>query len=743
MEYLCIFEMCENCFIHDYCLKDFLLIFLQIHFMVKHLKIYYSFIICFLFVQTVFATDFYCDPLNGKTNNDGSINSPWKTLESVFEKGVKFNSGDVIFLLSGNHGDVKVIGENEQYVDVKGLKGQIPVINSVVFGTNESSAAKWTFSNITFKGVLNSNTILIHQNSSKIRLLENNFISNDNDYSAIDLQGSQCKIENNAILHYKNGIRVSGDKNQVRNNRIEFFSNNAIEISGNSNLFEYNLIKESIATDSNVNSGIYFSEKETKGNVFTGNTIINFVKINRNSLGLLNGIYGKNTLISESVFENNVIITNGKNGISIEGELNNLKIVNNTVMNPYFGLDFKESDSINAPLTIKIIGKNDSSNIIIRNNLSNNVLVENIKGIADHNLTIPVSVHDYDLCFNNWALFDFSLSNNSKAMNKGTAEMAPSLDVSLNKRSLGNFVNIGAFEYTKIDESNEVFIIPSEVSDRQLHSKGKGDWDGQPQIRIGGVAEGIDGAGIFPFKLPIIPGGKEIISANFKVYLSKMDNQPEGGIDLYGLTPKSNFWVTDDMFYQGTYGQDIAARPIQNNFVNSDIYSGEINTVNSGKNELKNFLNTVFEAGSKSGDFLFLRINPNSKDVTDFNRWNFVSSNSTDEEKRPKLEITVGYPELNNGTTNKNEPIKNTVAVSSNPISNGDVSFYFLGFQPDKQIQLKLLNFSGEQVFQHTLKFSEVSNNVYRTKNLKLPIGKYLLESTTESETKKQLVFVW
>ena len=709
------------------------------------MKPYFYFLLFFLSAQTICATDFYCDPINGKTGNNGSKNSPWKTLESVFEKGIKFNDGDVVYLLSGKHGDVIVTGENEKYINIKGFKGESPEIKSIIFGTDKLPASKWIFTNINFNGITALNTVFIHQNSSKIRLIENKFNSNNSNSNsiAIKIEGNQCSIESNVISNYKNGILLSGEKNQIRNNRIEFFNKNAIEILSGYNVLEYNLITESIALESEINNGIYIHEKEIVGTIFKGNTIINFVKQNRKDIGLLNGIYCSNCTISESVFENNLIITNGENGITLKGKLNNLKIANNTIVNPYFGLKFKGENEINSALKITVVGENESSNIIIRNNLSNDVLFENIKGIADHNLTISAAVHEYDMCFKNWALFDFSLSNNSKALNNGTAEMAPSLDASLNKRTLGNFVNIGAFEYGKIDEENEVFTITSEISDRQIHSKGKGDWDGQTQVRIGGVSEKIDGAAVFPFQLPIIPGGKKIISANFKIYLSKIDNTPEGGIDLYGLPTKSNFWITEDMYYQGTFGQDVNARPIQNNFVSSDMFSGEVTMLDVGKNGLKSYLNTIIEAGSKPGEYVFLRMNPNSKDVKDYNRWNFVSANSGDKENHPKLEIIVGYPELNKGVVTNTKSISQTVVVAPNPIHKGEVSFYFLGFQDNEKVQLKLLNITGEEVFNQISKISEFPNKVYRTKNLKLPTGKYILEYSVENKIQKEILFVW
>ncbi|WP_139957578.1 right-handed parallel beta-helix repeat-containing protein [Flavicella sediminum] len=707
----------------------------------RNTKLSFLVAFCLLTLQSLFATNFYCDPVNGKTTNDGSKEKPWKTLQSVFENGKKFIIGDNLYLLTGNHGHVQIVGENEKYINIIGVESHRAVVNSIVFGTEILGASRWTLKNITFDNALNNNTILINPNSSKIRLLENNFLSNKNTTTAIELKGSQCKIENNIISAYKKGINISGEKNQIRNNRIDFFSQYGVEISGSSNLLEYNIIKESIAINEETNIGIFCHSNEITGTIMRGNTILNFTKPNRKHIGLLHGIYGTDLKISSSIFENNLVISNGTKGIYLKGELNNLKIVNNTVVNPYFGLYFNKEEKINSSIAIQLIGENESSNLIIKNNLANNILFDNIKGIADHNLTLPVSVHAFDDCFKNWALFDFSLNNYSIALNTGTSDMAPKLDATLNKRTLGNFVNIGAFEFTKIDEGNEQLTIIAEQSDRQLHAKGKGDWDGQTQIRIGGVGEGIDGSGVFPFKLPNIPKGKKVISANFKVHLTQVDNQPQGGIDLYGLPPKTDFWVTEDMYYQGTFGQDISARPIQNNFIDSDSFTGEINTSPTAKNGLKDYLNTIITSKTDSQNFLFLRMNPNANNVTDFNRWNFASANS--KENRPSLEITIGYPEFNQETAQKIEKIKNTIASAPNLLSNGDLNFYFLGFHPDDLIQLKLFNLSGQQVYEHRLKPSDLHKNTLRTKNLKLATGKYILESTTESETKKQILFVW
>ena len=77
-------------------------------------------------------------------------------------------------------------------------------------------------------------------------------------------------------------------------------------------------------------------------------TILNFVSAQRENLGVLNGIYSNNSVISEMIIENNIVISNGENGISLNGEISNSKIINNTVVNPYFGLAVG-SEKINTP----------------------------------------------------------------------------------------------------------------------------------------------------------------------------------------------------------------------------------------------------------------------------------------------------------------------------------------------------------------------------------------------------------
>ena len=100
-------------------------------------------LILFLFLgEIIFATEYYCDPVNGSMNNDGSKDSPWSKLEEVFSSGKTFQSGDVIFLLSGYHGNVSVEGKNADYVSIKNYLDQTPRLSRLVFGTS-TKTTKW------------------------------------------------------------------------------------------------------------------------------------------------------------------------------------------------------------------------------------------------------------------------------------------------------------------------------------------------------------------------------------------------------------------------------------------------------------------------------------------------------------------------------------------------------------------------------------------------------------------------
>ena len=119
---------------------------------------------------------FYVDPLNGSMSNDGSAAHPWKTLAEVLDGNQKLiasqtysgnytkgdinlyatnvlgpiKPGDVIYLKSGDHGDVLVShAVNDEFITVQAAPGHTPILHSLVV----SGAAKWMFAGLKVLGI--------------------------------------------------------------------------------------------------------------------------------------------------------------------------------------------------------------------------------------------------------------------------------------------------------------------------------------------------------------------------------------------------------------------------------------------------------------------------------------------------------------------------------------------------------------------------------------------------------------
>ena len=713
-------------------------------------------ILILLLTINLTAADYYCNPALGKSTNSGLKESPWGKLEDVFKSGKTFAAGDKIYLLEGNHGSVFVVGDNSKYVKIIGFKGA--VVDKLSFGNETAVAKKWTISDVAI--VNDEEAIYISANSSKIKL--NNIsisssktfikLSKDeilsNKSIGVNILGSNCKVENISIFNKNIGIFNTGNGNQFKNNVITNFSGIAISTVGDGNSFDHNLIQESFQVSDKNNIAILISsdnkDVKIKNNIFRANQIINFKQYNRENIGQLDGVIS-DIDVENTIIENNVVITNSVSAMVLP-LIHNSKIVNNTIANPYFGIVLVDKKNIYATISIGSTEREESVNVIIRNNIADDISFANVKGIEDHNVKLGSSVVEYDKNFFSWAKFDFSLTASSAGLNKGTLEGAPKYDINSVPRSIGNFINVGAFEYGKIDESNEELIVIVDPRDRELRSKGKDDWDGQPQIRVGGSGQDFDGVAVFPFQLPLLPGGKKIVEADFSAYMIKIDNRPEGNLDVYGLPfkVKDKFWVIPhEMFYQGDYGQDLTARPIQRGIADGSSITGTTKLNSAGKLGLKGYLNTSYSAGATTNDFVFIRLNPSSKDVTPFHRWIFQGGNSEKDKHKAKLYLTIGYPELNKEGVVVKE-IKNTLVLSSNILKEGKIDLRFYGFKEGESVKVKLLSYKGEVIFEKEITSDKVKGVYVEAINEKpIAVGKYFIEYTVEGKSKKQTALVW
>ena len=200
-----------------------------------------------IFANSLFATDYYCDPVNGKVANDGSLLHPWKTLQEVMESNKTFIGGDNIFLLNGNHGKLILNGFFDKYVTIQAFENQKPFITSLKIGDN-TSAMRWRISGINLGGISDDNLpiISISAQCKLIQILYCNISTVENSTSwtkenwsknarnAIQMDGERHKILFNRILNVKNGIINQSQQSNFQNNSINYFTENGIQTNGNS-----------------------------------------------------------------------------------------------------------------------------------------------------------------------------------------------------------------------------------------------------------------------------------------------------------------------------------------------------------------------------------------------------------------------------------------------------------------------------------------------------------------------------
>jgi len=96
-------------------------------------------VLLFLIQESPAAT-YYSDPAAGTAAGDGSAEAPWPKLQEVVSGGklARLQGGDTLLLRSGNHGDVKLSGDNATVVTICAGAGQHPQLSRLVItkGTN-------------------------------------------------------------------------------------------------------------------------------------------------------------------------------------------------------------------------------------------------------------------------------------------------------------------------------------------------------------------------------------------------------------------------------------------------------------------------------------------------------------------------------------------------------------------------------------------------------------------------------
>ncbi len=403
------------------------------------------------------AATYYADPSTGSMSNDGSYNSPWSTLQEVFDNGLigtLVQAGDTVLLLTGYHGEIDIsYKSNSDYITIQAQSGHTPTFKRIKL----RDCSKWIFRGLTISPELAPGTFqpttLFHIEGSSYIIIENNNMYIVQDSSIWDINdwnnyvsnrhgiygrnANNITVRNNTIKNVYGGILAWGPNWLVEHNTIENFAGDGMQ--GNSyQVFQYNIVKNSYDIDGNHDDGFQIGPGGHYQVVLRGNIFITLPDSNNPLLGGAQGIGLWDGPYYDFIIENNIVIsTHVMGGISLfDGQ--DSKIFNNIVFNPMLG------DSGYATyIRLGSKGNGGNENITIRNNIAHS-FPSNIGTIySDHNL--DVDNYNWDDLFVDYQNFDYRHKAGSPAIDAGSPNLAPVYDILGNTRDAQP--DIGAYEY--------------------------------------------------------------------------------------------------------------------------------------------------------------------------------------------------------------------------------------------------------------------------------------------------------
>jgi len=426
---------------------------------------------------------FYVDPLNGSISNDGSADFPWRTLQEVIEQnlietteyetlpyeegapmvvknaGAPVKPGDTLVLRDGYHGELRIIGAyNTAYVTIKAQAGHRPVLSRI----HLTAVSKWRLQDLTVSpeaAPQYENDTLVFVESHNWRGPSFDVVIDgctlysvaasagwtDVDWNAmacncIQVSGDDMTISNNHCKNVNFGITVSGDNSLIHNNIVENFAGDGMRGLGNDLVFEYNLVKNCYAVNSNHDDGFQSwsinDDPPRERVILRGNVFINYEDPNQPYRGTLQGIGCFDGPYVDWIVENNVVIVDHWHGIAFYGAYGCL-IVNNTVVD--------QNDISPGPPWSRVDPHKDgtaSRGCVIRNNIAPQIITS--EGVtADHNYLVT----DYNATFQDCASFDLRPRADAAVIDAGSPSQAPAEDADGTPRPRGRGYDIGAYEY--------------------------------------------------------------------------------------------------------------------------------------------------------------------------------------------------------------------------------------------------------------------------------------------------------
>ncbi len=436
------------------------------------------------------AGEFWVDPQAGLPAGDGSEAQPWRSLQEVVEAGLiesrqwesypyqdglglvaknagaPVKAGDTIWLRSGYHGEVLIESYyNESPITIAAEPGQEPRLRNIQL----RAGANWVLRGLQVSPEYAQDYApgtLIDLDHHSYRgpvydvVVEDCVLQSVADISGwsaddwnnlacngFSVDGERMTIRRNLVRNVNFGISVQARNSMVEHNQVINFAGDGLRGLGDHTTFQFNLIKNSYQVNDNHDDGFQswssgeggVGTGEVTGIVLRGNTFINYEDPAQPFRATLQGIGCFDGTFVDWVVENNVVITDHYHGITLMGA-RNCRIVNNTVM------DLNDTEP--GPPWIYIAPhKNGTpvSGCLIRNNLTTGLSNDNGDEVTvDHNLIIE----NPSTLFVDPANGDLHLMADCDAIDTGSPDLVPAVDIEGLARPQGEGFDLGAYEYS-------------------------------------------------------------------------------------------------------------------------------------------------------------------------------------------------------------------------------------------------------------------------------------------------------
>ena len=424
---------------------------------------------CTSFTGATSGRAFHVDPLYGSMSGDGSASRPWRTLREVVaanligtQPSAKVKPGDVIYLRTGDHGDVVISGyRNSKFIQVKAADGHRPRLS----GLQLWNSSRWLFEGLNVSKFPASNGYPLVRNLSD----SDNIIFARNDlYSARDssswtvsqwiqstptgirTEGRCTTVVGNHVSNVRHGILLTGTDSIAQGNIVRGYSADGINPLNSRTIVRGNQILDggfATMAEGDPNHDDAIQMYSLAGGVIRDVTVdSNFIQASTDPKRFLPDDTNQKTtglqgiILSDGKFDrltvtNNVIISKPWfAGLIIAGATNSL-IANNTVAGgKHNGLWVSPSKEGYMP-----------TNTVVRNNLATSFVFAKSGVKADHNVAVSDPkpfFAKFDPVRNG---YDLHLKNGSPAIGRGSAEQMPARDIEGEQRR--GATDVGAYAW--------------------------------------------------------------------------------------------------------------------------------------------------------------------------------------------------------------------------------------------------------------------------------------------------------